>query len=217
MIHTEQILPGKKTGGLIAAAGRSSRMGALKPLLPLGDETLLRRGILTFLAAGVSPIVIVTGREARAVEESVADLPVECVRNPDYQTTQMLDSIRLGLKRLQGRCERVVFAPADAPLYSMDTVRTVAESEAPVCVPEHQGTFGHPAAFDAELIPRILSYEGPGGLAGALDSLGGRCPVPCPDPGAYMDADTPDDYERLKAYYEQITGKQDAYDPSDPS
>lgn len=41
-----------KTGGLIVAAGLSSRMGAFKPMLPLKGETILRWGVLIKLEAG---------------------------------------------------------------------------------------------------------------------------------------------------------------------
>ena len=43
------------TGALIAAAGLSSRMGAFKPMLPLGGDTIIRRGAKTLLAGGCAP------------------------------------------------------------------------------------------------------------------------------------------------------------------
>ena len=50
----------KKTGAVIAAAGLSSRMGAFKPLLPLGDTTIIGQGIRTqregVKASGGSPV-----------------------------------------------------------------------------------------------------------------------------------------------------------------
>lgn len=194
----------KKTGCLIAAAGRSSRMGALKPLLMLGEETLLRRGILTMKNAGADPIVVVTGREAERVEASVCDLGVLTVRNEAYETTQMLESVKLGLEKLAGRCEKVLFAPADAPLYSPETVAKLIASKERICMPGHQGKTGHPVCFDAGLIESILEYKGEGGLSGALSSLGEKKIIDCPDPGAYMDADTPEDYQKMLEYYREI-------------
>lgn len=191
----------KKIGCLIAAAGRSSRMGALKPLLLLGEETLLRRGILTMKNAGADPVVVVTGRDAELVEAHVSDLGVLTVRNEAYGTTQMLDSVKLGLQLLAGRCEKVLFAPADAPLYSPETVEKLISSGESICMPGHQGKTGHPVCFDAGLIEGILAYKGEGGLAGALSFLGEKKVIECPDPGAYMDADTPEDYQIMLDYY----------------
>lgn len=186
------------TGCVIAAAGLSGRMGAMKPLLPLGSETILRTGILTMIQCGVSPIVVVTGREHEAVEESLADLNVECVYNPAFDRCQMFDSVKMGLQAVKGRCERVLFAPGDAPLYSIKTVELLADSGESVCAPFYDGNFGHPVCFDEKLIETILLYDGPGGLSGALEFLGGKTPIECQDPGAFMDADTPEDYEAMK-------------------
>ena len=208
-----------RTGSLIAAAGRSSRMGALKPLLPIGEETLLRQGIITMRKAGADPVVVVTGREAELVEENVADLGVITVHNAEYAETQMLESVKMGLEKLVGKCDRVLFAPADAPMYSLQTVKKLIDSDALICVPGYSGNSadlpdpwmavftgktGHPVCFDARLIDGILSYDGAGGLAGALSSLGEKTVIECEDPGAYMDADTPDDYQKMLEYYRYI-------------
>lgn len=195
---------GKRVVGcVIAAAGLSARMGSIKPLLPLGNETILRTGIITMKRAGVSFVVVVTGREHEAVETSLADLDVECVYNPEFDRCQMFDSVKLGLARAEGRCERVFFAPGDVPMYSEETLRALSNCTESICAPYHNGTFGHPVCFDADLIPEILCYSGTGGLSGALDFLGGKTPVDCPDPGAYLDADTADDYEILKRVYKE--------------
>ena len=190
-----------KTGCLIVAAGRSSRMGECKPLLPLGRETILRAGILTMRKAGADPIVVVAGREYEAVKKSIEDLGVCVLYNEDYAVTQMFDSVKMGLAALKNTCSRVLFAPGDAPLYSLNTIQRLLDEPSPVCIPYWEQKTGHPVCFSADLIDPICQYSGERGLAGALDALGGRTFVECPDPGAYMDADTPEDYEALKRYY----------------
>lgn len=176
-------------------------MGVCKPLLPLGNETILRAGILTMIEAGASPIVVVTGREAEAVRDSIDDLGVCIVHNAKYEETQMFYSVRLGLAALKGRCSRILFAPADAPLYSLETVRKLMQDPSDACVPCHNEETGHPVCFSADLIDPICRYEGDGGLRGALDSLCERKRIECDDPGAFMDADTPEEYEAMKRYY----------------
>ena len=51
---------------LILAAGLSSRMKGFKPLLPLGDKTVLEQTISRFLDAGIdkSDILVVIGKRA---------------------------------------------------------------------------------------------------------------------------------------------------------
>ena len=53
-----------KTGAIILAAGRSAHMEELKPMLRMGQTTMIQREIDTIRQAGISPIVVVTGYQA---------------------------------------------------------------------------------------------------------------------------------------------------------
>jgi molybdenum cofactor cytidylyltransferase len=85
--------------GIILAAGGSSRFGEPKPLLDWYGKPFIRRVAETALAAGLSPVVIVTGAHAQQVEAAVSDLPVLLVRNEDWQNGQS-SSIRVGLAQI---------------------------------------------------------------------------------------------------------------------
>ena len=50
-----------RTGAIILAAGKSKYMDELKPMLRLGQTTMIQREIDTLRTAGLSPIVVVTG------------------------------------------------------------------------------------------------------------------------------------------------------------
>lgn len=186
-----------KTGALLTAAGLSSRMGRFKPLLPLGQDTILRRGVKTLLGAGCSPVVVVTGHRAAELEEHLSELDVDCVYNPDYASSDMLASVKLGLRALAGRCDRLLFTPADVCLYSVETVRALMASGELLCRPCCDGRRGHPVLIDCSLIPQILAWEGENGLAGALDSLGCGTELELDTPEILLDADTPEQYEKL--------------------
>ncbi len=49
------------------AAGRSSRMGEFKPLLPFGEETVIGWVVANLRGAGVARIHVVTGFKAEAL------------------------------------------------------------------------------------------------------------------------------------------------------
>ena len=86
---------------VIAAAGLSARMGAFKPILPLGEESISRSLVLAFVGAGSLPVTVVTGYMAETLASHLGGLPVRLVHNSAYRTSQMFDSLRLGLLSLQ--------------------------------------------------------------------------------------------------------------------
>jgi len=124
------------------------------------------------------------------------------LRNDHYETTQMFDSVRIGLRYLQGKCDRVLFTPVDVPLFTAHTVRSILDSGASLACPMCEGKQGHPILIAESLIQEILLDCGEQGLKGAMD----RCREPLvridvEDPGTIRDADTPEDYASLVDYH----------------
>ena len=190
-----------RIGAVILAAGLSSRMGAFKPLLPLGDGTLAERTAACVLASGADPAVMVTGYRAAELEAALRGAGLIFVRNERFRDTQMLDSLRIGLAALPPDAERALFTPVDVPLVRPETVRLLLETPGDFVRPVFDGRGGHPAVLDRRLFPLLRDYRGPGGLRGAL-AAGGIVPVnvPVTDPAVLLDCDTPEAYRRLLAY-----------------
>lgn len=158
--------------------------------------------ILNFKAAGVDEIVVVTGYQAELVEQEIRGLGVTTLRNLDYATTQMFDSVKIGLSYLQDHCEKILFCPVDVPMFTEATVRQLLKSDGELVFPVCCGKAGHPIVLDSRLVPKILQYEGDCGLRGALDSLETKLVrVPVGDEGILMDADTREDFNRLTELY----------------
>ena len=174
-----------QTGALIVAAGKSSRMGDFKPMLQLGSISIAQRVINNFRQAGISKIVVVTGYNADALERHLASNHVIFLRNEDYETTHMFDSVRIGLEYLKDKVDTVLFTPVDVPLFTAHTVTQMIRSS---------------------LIESILSNDGNTGLKGAVEHCG--TPMYClnvEDPGIIHDADTPEDYvELLRAHNQSL-------------
>lgn len=196
------------SGAVLVAAGRSSRMQSFKPMLYLGESTLIRHAIHTLIQGGIGDIVVVTGNKAPLLEEHLQGLPVRCVFNPDYRTCEMIDSARLGLAYISSECKRIFFLPCDVPLFMPRTLALLADTMKEKCAavvkPTWQGRPGHPILMDSSLLPHIFTYAGGGGLAGALKEFAKPAVhIECDDPGILLDADTPADYERLVVYYQK--------------
>ena len=189
-------------GALIVAAGMSSRMGEFKPMLSIGSISVAQRVVATLSQAGVSKIVMVTGYNATILERHLSGNGIIFLRNENYETTQMFDSVKIGLRYLQDKCDRILFTPVDVPLFTAKTVRTILDSGAELACPMCEGKQGHPILIANKLIPEILKDCGEMGLKGAMD----RCSIPLArievdDPGTIHDADTPEDFSALVDYH----------------
>lgn len=196
-----------KLAGMILAAGLSSRMGAFKPLLEIGRQSMARRVVDLMQSAGADPVIVVTGYRHEELEAHLAGCGVRFVHNPDYASTQQLESLQLGLAALPGDCERVLVTPADIPLVRLDTVKRLLAAEGDFIRPRCGERTGHPVVLSAGLIPCLLRYDGPGGLKGAIQQSG--CvirDVPMDDPGVLMDNDTPADFRRTLTRFEEGQG-----------
>ena len=192
------------TAALIVAAGMSSRMGDFKPLLNIGSISIAQRVVATFQQAGVDKIVMITGYNATLLERHLSGNGIVFLRNENYQTTQMFDSVCIGLSYLRDKCDRVLFTPVDIPLFTAATVRALLERYEPLACPAVDGETGHPTMISASLFDRILSDPGDRGLRGALERCGAAMtPIPVEDRGVLHDADTPEDYKALLKYHNE--------------
>ena len=190
-----------KLGGVILAAGMSSRMKQFKPLMEVDGKSMIRHVVDLMHGAGAETVVVVTGHNRELIETHLKDAGVLFAFNPDYAHTQQLESLRIGLAALSGRADRILISPADVPLVSPETVQALLALKGDFVRPMYHGEAGHPVVLDAALIPMLMTYSGPGGLRGAVENS------PCTltelnvtDQATVLDNDTPEDFERLKAF-----------------
>ena len=189
-----------RLGAVVSAAGRSSRMGDFKPLLPVGGLPLLETAIRALQAGGAEQIWVVTGHRAAELRPLLERTGAREVYNPAYADADLFASVRLGLRAAAG-CGRILFLPGDVALFRPHTVRTMAARQADLVLPRCRGETGHPVLLGAACAGYVLDYGGPGGLRGALAHVPGRREIlDVPDPGILLDADTPGDYRALLDY-----------------
>lgn len=187
-----------KTGAVIAAAGMSSRMNDFKPMLKVGSITITRRIISTLQQTGIDPVVLITGNQAETLEKHVSHMGVICLRNAEYATGQMLDSVKIGMSYLQNQCDRILFTPVDIPLFTSNTIKSLMNAHALIAVPVCNTHEGHPLMMDTQVIPYLLNYDGGQGLAGAVRNSGiPKQQIEVEDEGILFDVDTPYDYKQM--------------------
>lgn len=189
---------------LILAAGYSSRMQALKPLLPLGGSTVLAECIRLFSGAGVKDIRVVVGFKADEIRQAIDSLDVTWVLNPDYEKG-MLSSILAGMESLESNVEAFFLLPADMPLVRPSTILELLEcyekNSPKVVYPRFRGKRGHPPLISRTCLEEGVSPDHPGGLRAYLKKYETEAlDVDVADRGVVMDCDTPEDYLRIKEH-----------------
>lgn len=183
------------TAALIVAAGRTDRKDAFSPEKQYGCISAIERIALLLRLAGLRCIVVV-GEEKELPQKLAASMGL--IFLPAPAGGEMLDSIRAGLSYLRARCARVLIAPVDVPVFSVDTVQRLLAADAPVCIPSCHGRGGHPIALRADCFDAVLAYRGGGGLRGAITASGlARCFVETEDVGVLPDGALGAAYESL--------------------
>ena len=189
----------ERIGGIILAAGGSSRFGRPKQLLPWKEEPLIRHVIVAAVDAGLSPLLAVLGASADEIGPAISDLPVRIVNNPDWKTG-VSSSIRAGVSALPREVGGAVFLQADQPQVSHLLIDSLVDMHqvtlGPIIAPLINGQRGNPVLFDVRTFPDLLDLrEDMGGRA-----LFSRFPVRWViwhDPRQLMDIDSPEDYQKF--------------------
>ncbi len=191
---------------IILAAGLSSRMGGeFKPLLPLGEGTLLERVIMLFQESGIDDIRVVTGHRAAELTPLLQPLGIQPVHNEDYRKG-MLSSVKKGLRCLRPDSEAFFLQPVDVPLIRPRTlvalIRAYAEGKGKIVYPAFRGRRGHPPLIAEGYVESLLAWEGEGGVRAFLERHDpDAIEVPVVDEYVLFDVDTPADYRKLRVRY----------------
>lgn len=192
---------------VIVAAGCSRRMKKFKPLLPLGDGCILESTINSFRRAGFGNIEVVVGYQRHKVIPLLRKMKVHYSENKDYDETDMMESVRIGIRAVRPETQGILFCPGDVPLIAPETIVRVAETfqekQPKLLIPTYQGKPGHPPMFSREIMREILEYRGEEGLRGVFRRYGdSTCFLEVDDEEILQDTDLPIDYERLLRAYE---------------
>jgi len=192
-----------KIGGVLLAAGGSSRLTTPKQLVRFEGETLLRRAALAIAASVCDPVVAVLGAEKEHAEIEIDGTRVRPRFNHEWQTG-MSSSIKLGLTELlsmEPGLDAVLIALCDQPFVTAHTLDRLTarfrESQIQIVAAEYGDVVGVPAIFAKEMFGRLLALEG---------DKGARDLIRDPDASietikikeAALDIDTFDDLDRLR-------------------
>ena len=154
-----------RVAALVLAAGASRRMGASNKLLaPVGGVPLVTHGVDAALAAGVAPLLVVTGHQHREVAAALAGRELRLVHNPDYRRG-LSTSLRAGIGALGAEVDAVLVCLADMPAVGAGHLRRLFEAFDPmrgraICVPVFGGRRGNPVLWARRFFAAMREIDG---------------------------------------------------------
>lgn len=191
-----------RIGAVVLAAGLSSRMGSNKLLADIGGKPMLRHAVEAAVASAADPVVVVTGNRGDEIRETLQNLPLQFVNNPDF-SKGLSTSLKWGVKALPDDCDGALVLLGDMPGVSAGLIDTLIAAFDPdedraICVATRGGKRGNPVLWARRFFPEILALEGDAGAKSLMlrhpDLV---CEVEAGDDAPLADIDTP---EALEAY-----------------
>lgn len=191
---------------IVPAAGKSSRMGRPKLLLPFEDERLIDRVLRAWTDSRVSQVVVIVrthDTELRSACEKWAGNGIVIVVAPKTDPVDMTQSLQIGLRHLEDRFQprsddACFFAPADLPGISTQVIDRLCDNKldsSRIVVPQFGDRAGHPVLFPWDLTKQIFET----GLAEGVKSIVDRSekhPVLFAESERPTDVNTPEEYDR---------------------
>jgi molybdenum cofactor cytidylyltransferase len=185
---------------VVLAAGRATRMGGGKLLLPVDERPMVQRVVDASLGSHASQTIVVVGHDAEGVMQALGDRPVTVVMNPDY-AEGMSTSLRAGLSAVDPAADGALILLGDQPFVSSSLLDVLidrfAQCEEPVVRASVGGRPGNPVLVSASLFREIARERGDVGGRHVIERLGDDvCLVPVDDPHQLVDIDSPQEYEK---------------------
>lgn len=192
---------------IVLAAGASSRMGQAKAGLPIGPtgETAVARVVRTLLAGGLPEVVVVAGAHIDAVRAAMPafEARARVVEHLGWAEGQ-LSSLLAGLRAVDDpQLEALLVTLVDVPLVHASTVTAVVQAwrqtRAPIVRPVDGDRHGHPVVFDRSVFADLRAADPAVGAKAVFAAHAARrLDVPVKDEGAFVDFDTPQEFERFR-------------------
>ena len=190
-------------------------MGAFKPLLPFGKQTVIESCIDYLRKGGVESIVVVAGYRAEELFAQINHLGVIGALNRDTES-EMNASIAVAVRKLPSAAQAVIVALADHPAVPPTVVSTLIsewQNGASLVIPTWRNRGGHPVLIDLRYRTELQTLHPTRGLRALFDAhLTQVKRVPVDSPFVARDMDTWDDYGAL---YQEVFGEPPPERPGD--
>jgi probable selenium-dependent hydroxylase accessory protein YqeC len=151
----------RRVTAVVLAAGRGSRMGQTKQLLPWGATTVLGQTLANVRQSAVHDVLVVSGHEATAVARVAQSLAVPVIHNPDYDRGEMLSSVQLAVGGLEATRAAVLVVLADQPMIEPGTMDRILaaywQGYGSLIAPVYHGRRGNPVLIGRPYFEELLA------------------------------------------------------------
>jgi len=192
--------------GVVLGAGKSSRFGAPKQLLPFGDTTMLGQVVGNANVSELDRIVVVLGRASEELRASVDFGRAEVVENTAYGKG-CASSLLAGLDAAGEDCTALVLLLGDQPGVKTEfvdlAVATWRRERTWASVTSYLGELGHPFVFSREAFGKLRGLHGDKAVWKLIEAHPERVSRVEIDAALPPDVDTPGDYELALAHWQE--------------
>lgn len=192
----------KVCSAILLAAGRSSRMGTAKGLLPWRGTTLFEYQIIQLLRSRVSDVVVVLGHEPERYKRLASDYDVKVVVNESFEQGKT-SSILCGLLAINRAAEFIVIVAVDQPISAQlinELITSMQKNDSMITIPTYEGKRGHPVLFSKFMLQKLYGInEETSGLRQVLQECA-DCVTEAAvaDPTVLINFNTPEDYRKYE-------------------
>ena len=193
-------------GALIVAAGKSTRMGKPKLLLPFKGAPLITHPVSLAIQNQLQPIVCITGGYEERLTQALTPFHenITINYNPHYESG-MASSLKEGIHALQGKVDAVIIFLGDQPLVPNKVIQTIIqeykankEKGVKIVRPIYNQQIGHPILFDSGLFHEFEALHGDEGGKGIIQQYKDYLKlIHFPNSDWGIDIDTPEEYLTL--------------------
>ena len=154
----------KNFAGIILAAGKSSRMGKIKALLPYGKSTFIENIMDNYNRHEIKKIILVIGFNFIDIENHIKKLAgkyqkVSIIHNPLPENGQF-SSLKYGIREIKEFSDFAVVTPVDCPGILPQTIQKIINhaDTNKISIPSYGNKKGHPVVIPSKFFDDILNY-----------------------------------------------------------
>jgi molybdenum cofactor cytidylyltransferase len=186
---------------VILAAGKSSRLGQPKQLLPFKGKSLLNHTIQTAQQV-TDHVIVVIGSDRKRIEAEIRNQTVDIVFNEAWEEG-MASSIRCGVSRVNEKIQdlrSVIFMVCDQPYVTshllQNLIREKENSDKHIIASAYADIAGTPVLFDKSILNELMDLQGDIGARKIIAKNKERVAT-VNFPLGKVDMDTAEDYKKL--------------------